>query len=125
MCTCITFCWTKQLSKTTSIGPVAFEGRELCAFGLHSAGPDSYLTLLLLVPWSLKDGSYVQLYYILLDQTVIYNTTLIGPVTVTGRKLYVLVLHSAGPDSYLQHYFDWPVSLMTEVICTGITFGWT
>jgi hypothetical protein len=45
MSTCTTFCWTRQLSNTTSIGPVAFEGRELCAVVLHSAGPDSYLTL--------------------------------------------------------------------------------
>ena len=29
------------------------------------------------------------------------NTTLIGPVVFGGRELCVLVLHSAGPDSYL------------------------
>ena len=31
----------------------------------------------------------------------LYNTALIGPVTVGGRELCVLVLHYAGPDSYL------------------------
>jgi hypothetical protein len=50
-------------------GPAEFN------IGAHSSrpsnGPDSYLTLLRLVPWRLKDGSYVQLYYILLDLTVI------------------------------------------------------
>jgi hypothetical protein len=46
MCTCITFCWTRQLSNTTLIDPVAFRGRELCVLVLHSTGPDSYLTLL-------------------------------------------------------------------------------
>ena len=47
MCTCITFCWTRQLSNTTLIGPVAFRGRELCVLVLHSAGPDSYTYLLI------------------------------------------------------------------------------
>ena len=70
MCSCITFCWTRQLFNTTLIGPVTFEGRELCVFVLHSAVPDSYLTLLLLVPWYLEEGSYV---YILLDLTVIQH----------------------------------------------------
>ena len=70
MCTCITFCWTRQLFNTTLIGPVTFEGRELCVLVLHSAVPDSYLTLLLLVPWYLEEGSYV---YILLDLTVIQH----------------------------------------------------
>jgi hypothetical protein len=46
MCTCITFCWIRQLSNTTFTGPVTFGGRELCALVLHSAGPESYLTLL-------------------------------------------------------------------------------
>jgi hypothetical protein len=46
MCTCITFCWTRQLFNTTWIGPVAFVERELCVLVLHSAGPDSYFTLL-------------------------------------------------------------------------------
>jgi hypothetical protein len=46
MCTCITFCWTRHLSSTTFTGPVTFGGRELCVFVLHSAGPESYLTLL-------------------------------------------------------------------------------
>jgi hypothetical protein len=71
MCTCITFCWTRQLFNTTLIGPVAFEGRELCAPVLHSAGPQ------------------------------LFNTTLIGPVAFEGRELCAPVLHSAGPDSYL------------------------
>jgi len=99
MCTCITFCWTRQLFNTTLIGLVAFGRREFCVFVLHSAGSDSYFTLLWLVrgiwrtgdictcitfcltrqlfsntlirPWHLEDGSYVYLYYILLDQTAI------------------------------------------------------
>jgi hypothetical protein len=49
---------------------MTFEGRELCVLVLHSAVPDSYLTLLLLVPWYLEEGSYV---YILLDLTVIQH----------------------------------------------------
>ena len=31
----------------------------------------------------------------------LFNTYLIGPVAFGGRELCVLVLHSAGPDSYL------------------------
>jgi len=76
MCTCITFCWTRWLFNTTLIGPMVLGERELCVLVLHSAGPDSYLTLLSLVPLHLENGSYVYLYYILLDQTVI-KTTLI------------------------------------------------
>jgi hypothetical protein len=71
MCTCITFCWTRHLSNTTLIGPVACGGLELCVLVLYSAAPDTYLILLLLVPWHLEDWSYVYLYYILLDQTLI------------------------------------------------------
>jgi hypothetical protein len=44
MCTCITFYLTRHLCITTLIGPLAFEGRELCVLVLHFAGPDSYLT---------------------------------------------------------------------------------
>jgi hypothetical protein len=61
----------RQLFNTTLIGAVVFGGPELCVLVLHSAGSDSYLTLLSLVPWYLVDESYVYLYYILLDQTVI------------------------------------------------------
>ena len=46
MCTCITFRWTTQLFNTTFIGPIAFGGRHLFVRVLHSAGLDSYLTLL-------------------------------------------------------------------------------
>ena len=53
MWTGITFCWTRQLFSTTFIGSLAFGERELCVLALHSAGPDSYLTLLGLVPWHL------------------------------------------------------------------------
>ena len=88
---------------------MVFGGRELFAFVSHFAGPDSYLTILCLVPWCWKDG------------------------------LRVLVLHSAIPDSYLTllrlvrchlkdesymylyyilvdqtvdlHYFDWSCSI--------------
>jgi hypothetical protein len=71
MCTCIIFCWIRQLLNTNLTGPVAFGGRELCVLVLYSAGSNIYLTLLCLVPWYLEDGSYLYLYYILLDQTVI------------------------------------------------------
>jgi hypothetical protein len=71
MCKCITFCWFKQLFNTTLIGPMTFRGRELCVLVLHSAGTNSYLTLLWLVSWYLEDERYVCLYYILLHQTVI------------------------------------------------------
>ena len=46
ICTCITFCQTRQLLNIILIGPMAFRERVLCVFVLHSAGPDSYLTLL-------------------------------------------------------------------------------
>ena len=46
MCTYITFCWTRQLFNTTLTGPVTFGGQELCVLVLHSAGSDSYLSLL-------------------------------------------------------------------------------
>jgi hypothetical protein len=46
MCTCITFCWTRHLFKTTLTGPVAFGEREVCVLILDSAEPDSSLTLL-------------------------------------------------------------------------------
>jgi hypothetical protein len=45
MCTCITFCWTRQLFNSIVIGPDAFEERELCVIVLYSFGPDSYLTV--------------------------------------------------------------------------------
>ena len=77
-----------------------FGGRELCVLVLHSAGQDSYSTLLSLVPWHLVDESYVYLYYILLDKIVAYHY-FIGLVTLGGRELCVLVLYSAGSDSYL------------------------
>jgi hypothetical protein len=53
------------------IGPDAFGERELCVIVLYSFGPDSYLTVFWLVPWHLENESYVYLYYILLNQTVI------------------------------------------------------
>ena len=46
MCTCVTFYLTIQLANTTLTGPVAFGRRELYVLVLHSAGPDSYSTLL-------------------------------------------------------------------------------
>jgi hypothetical protein len=129
MCTWITFCWTRQLFNTTLTGSVAFGGRELCVLVLHSAGSDSYLALLWLVPWHLEGGSYVYLSYILLDQTVmqhyfdwsrgiwrtrvmrtcfilcwtreLFSPTLTGPVVFGGWELCVLVLYSAAPDSYV------------------------
>jgi hypothetical protein len=51
MCACVTFICTRQLSNITLIGPVAFGGGELCVLILHSAGPDSYLTLHEIIPW--------------------------------------------------------------------------
>ena len=46
MCTCIKFCWIRQLSSTTLAGHLTFGGRELCLCIFHSAGPDNYLELL-------------------------------------------------------------------------------
>jgi hypothetical protein len=46
MCNCIIFFWTRQLFNSVLIGSVAFGERELCVLVLHSAEPDSYLTLL-------------------------------------------------------------------------------
>jgi hypothetical protein len=46
MCTCITFCRTRQLFNTTLTDPVVFGGRELYVLVLHSAGSDSYLALI-------------------------------------------------------------------------------
>ena len=46
MCTCITFCLTRQLLNSILIGPMAFRERELCVVVLHLAGPDCYLALL-------------------------------------------------------------------------------
>jgi hypothetical protein len=142
MCTCNTFCWTRQLFNTTLIGPVGFRGRESWVLVLHSAEPDSYLTLLWMVPWHLEDGSYVYLYYIQLDQTVIQdyfdwcrriwwtivmctciifcstrqlcNTTLTNPVAFGGRELCVLVLYSARPDSYVTLLWLIPWYLVDE-----------
>jgi len=97
---CITSCWTRQLFNTTLIGSVAFEGRELCALVLHSAGPDMYLILLRLALWRMKDE--VMITGITFCWTrQLFNTTLIGPVVFGERELCVLVLHCAGPDSYL------------------------
>jgi hypothetical protein len=31
----------------------------------------------------------------------LFNTTLIGPVACGGPELFVIVLHSAAPDTYL------------------------
>ena len=71
MCSCITFCWTRQLSSTTLIGLLAFGELDLCVLVLHSAGPHSYLTLLSLVQWHVEDDIYLYVYYILLDQAII------------------------------------------------------
>jgi hypothetical protein len=46
MCACIIFCLIRQLFNTTLTGHVAFGGWELCVLVLHSAGSDSYLTLI-------------------------------------------------------------------------------
>ena len=78
---------------------MAFGGREICVLVLHSAGPDSYLTLLLLVRWHLEEGSYVYLITFYWTRHL-FNTTLIGPMALGGRELCVLILHSVGPDSY-------------------------
>jgi len=48
-----------------------------------------------------------------------------GILAFGERELCVLVLHSAGPDSYLAH-FDWSLGIWrTGVMCTYITFCWT
>ena len=96
MCTCIIFCWIRQLFSTTLIGSMTFGGLISCVLVLYSAGPDNYLTLLSLVRWHLEDESYVYLYYILLDQTVIY------------------------------HYFDWSLGIWwTGLMCTCFILCWT
>jgi hypothetical protein len=46
MCTCITFCWTRQLFNTNLNGSMIFEGLISCVLVFYSAGPDSYLTQL-------------------------------------------------------------------------------
>jgi hypothetical protein len=46
MCTCITFCLTRELLNSILIGPMAYRERELRVLVLHSTGPDSYLTQL-------------------------------------------------------------------------------
>ena len=46
MCTCIIFCWIRQLFNITLTGPVTFGVQELFVLILYSAGPDSYLTIL-------------------------------------------------------------------------------
>ena len=71
MCTCVTFCLTRQLLNSILIGHMAFREQELCVIVLHSAGLDSYLKLLALVQWHLEDDIYLYVYYILLDQTII------------------------------------------------------
>ena len=37
MCSCITFCWTRQLSSTNLLSTLAFGERDLCVLVLHSA----------------------------------------------------------------------------------------
>jgi hypothetical protein len=71
MCNFITFCCTRQLFITTLNGPMEFGGGELCVIVLHSAGPDSYLTLHELIPWHVEDGKYVY------RTSQLSNTTLI------------------------------------------------
>ena len=61
----------KNRTTLTSLrDPLAFEGMELC----------TCITLC----WTKQ----------------LFSTTLIGPVAFRGRELFVLVLHSAGPDIY-------------------------
>ena len=89
------------------------------------------------------------MYYILMDQTVIkhyfvwshgiwrkrvmctcttfcwirqlFTTNMNGLVVFVGRELFVLILHSAGSDSYLT-YFDCSRDIWS--MCTSITFCW-
>jgi hypothetical protein len=72
----------------------------------------SYLILLWLVLWHLEDGRYVY------RTRELFNTTLIDPVVFGGRDICVLVLHSAGPDSYLTllSYITFIVSKKLSVI---------
>jgi len=87
--------------------------------------PDSYLTLLWMVQYHLKYGSYVYLYYILLVTRQLFNTTLNGQVSFEIRELCVLVLHSAWPDSYLKLLWLVRCIFRTRDMCTCITFCWT
>ena len=78
MCSCITFCWTRQLSNTTLIGPLAFGGRELCVLVLHSA-------------WTRQ----------------LLNSILIGHMAFREQELCVIVLHSAGLRQLFKTTLHW------------------
>ena len=90
ICICITFCQTRQLLNIILIGPMAFRERVLCVFVLHSAGPDSYLTLLRLARGIWRRGEF-----------------------------FVLVLHSAGPDNYLAKAVTTRVSFIVRQAIWG------
>jgi hypothetical protein len=100
MCTCITFCWIRQLFNTTLTGPVAFGGQELCVIVLHSAVSHSYLTL---VYWSHDTWKtrVMCTYITCCCIRQLFKNALTGPVAFGGWELCVFILHSAGPDSYL------------------------
>ena len=100
MCTCITFCWTRQLFNTTLIGAVTFRRRELCLLVLHSAGQDSCLGLLCW-PRDIWKTGVMCTCIIFCRIRQLLNTNLTGPVALGGRESCVLVLYSAGSDSYL------------------------
>jgi hypothetical protein len=121
MCTCITFFWTGHLLNTTFIGPMEFGGRQLFVPVIHSAGTDGYLTLLWLVPWHLRTGIMCTCITFCLTRQL-SSTTLIVPVIFGGRELFVLVLHSLGPDSYLTHFGLSRIIWRAGVMCTCITF---
>ena len=94
MCTCIIFCWIRQLFNTTLTGPVPFGVQELCVHVLHSAETDSHLKLLNWscgIWWTRVMCTCITFCWI----KQLFITTLIGAVVIGGRELCVLVLHSA------------------------------
>ena len=52
----------------------------------------------------------------------LFDITLTGPVAFGGRELYVLVLHSAGSDSYLALLYWCRDIWRTRVMCIRFTF---
>ena len=103
VCTALIIHWSFERNYDVLVNNsfrISFEGRQLCVLVLHSTGPDSYLTLLSLVPWHLETGVICSCTTFCWTRQL-FSTTLICPVAFVGRVFCVLVLHSTGPDSYL------------------------
>ena len=74
MCTCITFCWTTQLFNTTFDGPTVI-------------GRTTVICICITICWT--------------RHFFLINYALIGPFPFGRRELFILLLHSTRPDSYL------------------------